>query len=186
MSFLIRTAHPEDVAAIAAVHTASWNARYSDLSSVRRIDPAELPQQKLRWTRRLQEAGGGRFVLVAVEAETGAIAGILSAGPCRSRRLGYQAEIYALYVAPWQWRNRLGLRLMASAGYRLSLFGFQNIMLWALEDNLEARAFYERLGGQEIGGMVEQYQDASLREIGYGWDRVDRLITVCTELTDPS
>lgn len=182
MSFVIRSARPDDAKAIAKIHAASWNTRYQNLSQVRLIAESELPQQEARWLRRIEGDGRGRFILVAEDAASGAVVGLLSAGPCRSRRLGYGAEIYAVYVAPWLWRNRLGLRLMASAAQRLRLFGHRNLMLWTLEDNDAGRAFYERLGGAVIGGMVEHYEDAALREIGYGWDRLDGLIAVCAEL----
>ena len=114
--------------------------------------------------------------------EDGEIAGLISAGSCRSQKLDFDAEIYAVYVASKYWRLRLGLRLMAAAAQRLALFGHKDVMLWSLEDNLEARAFYERLGGEEIGRMVEQMGGAELREIGYGWRKIDLLLRVCDEL----
>jgi GNAT superfamily N-acetyltransferase len=181
MNFLIRAAEPADAAKIAIAHSDSWNTRYRGILPDRLLDGTDLAGQTARWSRILGSTTRGRFVLVAV-AEDGEIAGLISAGSCRSQKLDFDAEIYAVYVASKYWRQRLGLRLMAAAAQRLALFGHKDVMLWSLEDNLEARAFYERLGGEEIGRMVEQMGGAELREIGYGWRKIDLLLRVCDEL----
>lgn len=181
MSFLIRTADPSDAAKIAQTHSDSWNTRYRGILPDRLLDGTDPAGQTARWSRILQSTVRGRFVLVAV-AEDGEIAGLVSAGSCRSQTIDFDSEVYAVYVAAKYWRLRLGLRLMAAAAQRLALFGHQDLMLWTLEDNLEARAFYERLGGVEIGRMVEQMGGASLREIGYGWRKIELLLRVCDEL----
>jgi len=74
------------------------------------------------------------------------------------------------------------LRLMAAAAQRLQLFGHQDLMLWALEDNLPARKFYERLGGAVIAERIEKFNGEPLREIAYGWRKLSMLINLCAEL----
>jgi len=181
MSYLFRTAKTSDAESLAEVHVESWNARYRGMLPDHLLENPETGGQLGRWRRILTSDQPGRFILVAAQADE-QVAGFISAGIARSTKLGFDSEIYALYVASPYWRQRLGLRLMAAAAQRLQLFGHQDLMLWALEDNTPARRFYERLGGAIVAERIEKFNGEPLREIAYGWRKLSMLITICAEL----
>ena len=53
--------------------------------------------------------------------------------------------------------------------------GHRSMMLWVLDVN-STRAFYEHLGGVVIGEKTEPVPGGELREVAYGWPRLDALI----------
>lgn len=61
----------------------------------------------------------------------------------------------------------------------LLIRGFNAIALWVLRDNLRARRFYERYGGQVVAERDDVRDGTVLVELAYGWPdlkELDRLI----------
>ena len=178
MTFLLRSAVPDDAAAIARINAESWRDSYRgivpDAILERRLEADFLRQ----WRALTVAQPGGQMILVASD-EAGELHGFISAGPGRRQPLGFDAEIYALYVARPARRTRLGSRLLGAAAQRLALFGRMNVMLWVLEANQTARAFYVGLGGAEIGLRDERVYGAQLPTVAYGWPRISSLVDSC-------
>jgi GNAT superfamily N-acetyltransferase len=61
-------------------------------------------------------------------------------------------EVGALYVHPEWWRRGVGRRLLDASLAFLQQQGFTEAILWTLEDNASARAFYEAEGWIDDGG----------------------------------
>ena len=95
--------------------------------------------------------------------------GFAAAGPERSGDPNYRGEIYAIYVSPSHQRRGCGRELMTAATRRLATAGFASMLLWVLEDNAAARAFYAMLGGVVLRRQPIQVGDAELTEVAYGW-----------------
>jgi len=150
----VRPAELADAAAIASSHIRSWQAGYAGVISneVLRELSSGLPERTLRWqTIIIGAEAEDNFVLVG-EID-GELAGWLSGGPCRpessdERLLG---EIHGCYVDPAHWREGVGSALMAAGTERLTRAGCSQAVLWVLEDNPRARAFYEHLGWSTDG-----------------------------------
>ena len=56
-------------------------------------------------------------------------------------------------------------------------------MLWALEANWRARAFYEALGGQFIGRKAKVVADTPQIEVAYGWPDLALLVSAVKVIT---
>ena len=180
MSFLLRSATPEDSAAIARINADSWRDSYRGIVPDAVLE-RPLEADFLRQWRALSVAQpGGQMILVASD-ETGTLHGFISAGPGRRQPLGYDAEVYALYVSRGSRRMRLGSRLLGAAAQRLQLFGRMSLMLWVLEANQTARTFYLGLGGVEIGLRNERVYGAQMPTVAYGWSRLSSLVDVCSD-----
>ena len=93
--------------------------------------------------------------------------------------------MYAIYVHPSQWGEGHGTELLSAAERALSGMGFERALLWVLEQNHQAREFYERRGWvlgrpiklEEIGGtqVTEvRYQRVFPGPIRRGEGRLDR------------
>ena len=89
---------------------------------------------------------------------------------------GYDGEIYAVYVLAQHQRRGIGRQLMGVSARHLMDQGFGAAMLWALEANGRARAFYEALGGQLIGRKTKDIADTPQIEVAYGWPDLTMLV----------
>jgi hypothetical protein len=63
---------------------------------------------------------------------------------------------------------------MQALAWLLAGRGKAGLGLWVLRENLEARGFYERLGGVALGERTEARPEALLREVAYGWRDLSR------------
>ncbi len=77
-------------------------------------------------------------------------------------------ELYMLYVAPEAWGKGVGRALMSSLLGLLAASGFEEAILWVLEDNPRTRRFYELAGWHEDGGVKdEEWLGTAVREVRY-------------------
>jgi GNAT superfamily N-acetyltransferase len=118
---MIRAATLDDARAIAEVHVAAWRAGYRGL----------MPDAYLA---ELSVDDGETVVLIA---RGDPIDGFVAFNP-------EKAEIGALYVNPPRFRTGVGTALLEAVHERLA--GKPEAVLWVLEGNDAARAFYERHG----------------------------------------
>jgi ribosomal protein S18 acetylase RimI-like enzyme len=150
----LRPATAADVAAIAALHTASWREAYAEI-----LDPAFLdgPIEADRlavWEGRLRRPREGQLVQVA-QTQTGEVAGFVCAFRDADARWGSLVD--NLHVSPALRGHGLGERLLRAAAARLAEDGAKGgLHLWVFEANTAALRFYERLGGRVVERMVDK------------------------------
>lgn len=96
------------------------------------------------------------------------VIGTSSYSASRSESMKDYGEIISLYLLPENTRKGYGKQLLKASVSGLNKMGFSNIFLWVLEENYNARRFYENFGFilngtvmyDNIGGKV-------LRELQY-------------------
>jgi acyl dehydratase/ribosomal protein S18 acetylase RimI-like enzyme len=144
MEISIREATAADTAAIAGVHTRSWQSAYRGIIGDEVLDALSVAQREGDWRKRLLAATTGDPIPFTLVAE---LAGALR-GFCNVARLDNDADatIGALYVEPGHLRAGIGSALLDAALARLRAAGRDDVVLWVLEANHGARAFYERFG----------------------------------------
>jgi ribosomal protein S18 acetylase RimI-like enzyme len=140
---VIRPGTPDDAEAVARVHVETWQAAYAHaLPRVQLM--AQAPQDRVEMWR--------RWPPLVAEVD-GEITGFVSVGPCRDdEKLG---ELYAIYVHPRHWDTGVGRSLMEAGETRLRELGYDEAILWVLDDNPRARRFYEIAGWSLDGGARE-------------------------------
>ncbi|MGH6945533.1 MAG: GNAT family N-acetyltransferase [Geminicoccaceae bacterium] len=117
----------------------------------------------------------GAVTLLVGEDDVGTIAGFGAAGPAREPMAPFEAEIYALYDLRKSQGRGLGSALLGGlAGAQLER-GRHGALLWVFRDNLGARRFYERLGGELVGEKEETFGEVRCVEVAYGWRDLGRL-----------
>jgi ribosomal protein S18 acetylase RimI-like enzyme len=80
-----------------------------------------------------------------------------------------RGEVYSLYAHPDAWSTGAGAALLSAARERLRACGRAEAVLWVLEANARARAFYERQGLRPTGERgVLRLGGAVLTELQYG------------------
>ena len=132
----VRTARPQDALAVETVRLRGWQQAYRDL-----VPEDYLAAMAVDVERRQQRmADPAVTTLVAEEAEE--VVGMGVAGPSRDGLA--ERELYALYVDPSCWRTGVGSALLEGLG--------EVSVLWVLEGNARAQAFYERHGFAPDGG----------------------------------
>ncbi len=152
----VRRATAPDAARLAEVHINSWRQAYGHIFSEEFLSGLDLTRRTEAFRARIEE---GAAILVSEDGD-GAIVGFCHVGPARAEE-GW-GELYAIYVDPHGWGQGHGQALIEEGEKTLSGMGFDHALLWVLEDNPRARAFYQRqrwtLGErsvvEEIGGVT--------------------------------
>lgn len=147
--------------AIADVHIASWQVGYAHVFPAAFLHSAEFETERRGWWRDWTFHPGQR---VAVVEQQGRISGFAAYGPERERSRGHtgRGEVYAFYLHPECWGDGSAAALIDHTEERLGAEGFAEAVLWVLDDNPRARAFYERHGWSP-SGVTGEFDAAGLR-----------------------
>ncbi len=153
LALTIRVARPKDAAEVARIYIESWHDTY----------PAVLSRAMLSAIRSQKR----EIVLVAEDAKAGVVA-MASLGPARDKSLGYDGEVYTLYVDPNYFGRGAGRTLLNGAFAVLRARGFTSCQIWAHAKN-NARFFYESMGGRVIAERTARMMGDMVPETGFGW-----------------
>ena len=109
--------------------------------------------------------------MFVAEHERHGILGMMSFGPARDSALGFDAEIYTLYVDPGFFGRGIGRTMMFSAFGRMRARSFTSCIIWAHAKN-PARFFYERMGGRLIAERTARMMGDPIPETAFGWRKL--------------
>jgi ribosomal protein S18 acetylase RimI-like enzyme len=143
------------------VQVASWQAAYPGLINQAFLDSLDVDDRTHSWDRLLRQPRGQ--VLLAEERDV--VLGFCAVGPAIEDDWG---EVFAIYVDPTHWGRGLGRDLLAAGEQSLFEAGHQKALLWVLDGNTRARAFYERQGwslGKPI--RIEAIGGVDVTEVRY-------------------
>ncbi len=168
----IRKAQTQDIPAIAFLHVEGWKGAYGGIVDQAYLDSLTVEQRIKDWT---QWIGSGESEIFIAENE-GSPSGFVVVGRTKTPppgsspiRPSHSGEIYALYLHPGHWRKGIGTALIKHAARELKERKHATVCLWVLDANSRAKAFYEKMGGQKLGGKMIEIGPNSLKEICYGW-----------------
>jgi ribosomal protein S18 acetylase RimI-like enzyme len=162
----IRRAKPDDAADIARVYIESWHDTYPGVISTTLLRSMTLRGQTARW--RTAVAVRNRETIFVAEAAEHGIVAMSSFGPSRDPDLGYDAEVYTLYVDPGYLGRGVGRTLLSAAFHQLHENGYQSCIIWAHARNT-ARFFYERMGGRLAAERTARMMGDPVPEAAFGW-----------------
>lgn len=146
---VVRPARAPDGAVIAEIVIAGWRAAYQGILDAEYINSAEFEAaRRQQWDGFGGDSPGSRRVLVA---ETGGLViGWASYGEPRNPEGAHLGELWGLYVDPDHWGSGAAAALTDGV-LRVLAPGFAQAMLWVLQDNPRARAFYAKAGFADTG-----------------------------------
>ena len=171
---LIRHANAEDAPGIAHVHVSSWRTTYPDIVPSAILENLSEERNQAYWQDLILNPEQGCFVLVAMDKRN-QVVGFASAGQERSGNYPFQGELYAIYMLRQYQGRGLGRQLVSAVAQQLLEQGFSSMLVWVLRDNL-FRAFYEALGGEQLGEQEITIGEATLMEVAYGWKDIHLLV----------
>ncbi len=142
-----------DAAGAAAVHYRSWVATYTPLVGPDQADRLTLAERLAHWKWLLDSQLPHVGALLAVRSA--AIVGLVEweIGVDGDTSVG---EIHSIHVALDERGRGVGRRLLDAAVEALRSRGVRRAILWVVEDNSTARAFYERQGWAWDGTRLER------------------------------
>jgi ribosomal protein S18 acetylase RimI-like enzyme len=172
MTYEIRTATRADGAGIAGVHVASWRAGYAHVFPEAVLYADDFESSRLRqWTDWRFNPGQRVSVCVRQEAKGELVTGFAAYGPERERARGFtgRGELYAFYFHPKFWGDGSASALIDHVDERLRAEGFDEAVLWVLDDNPRARRFYEKHGWAATGitADFDMYCEVKVPELEY-------------------
>lgn len=172
MTITIRLATKDDIPAIAALHVDGWKGAYGGIVDQAYLDSLTIEQRARDWTGWMEAGESESFIA----EEGGVTTGFVTIGRTKTPppgsspiRPSHSGEIYALYLHPDHWRKGVGTALIKYAARALKDRKHSTLCLWVLDKNDRAKAFYEKMGGQKLGGKTVEIGPSSLKEICYGW-----------------
>jgi ribosomal protein S18 acetylase RimI-like enzyme len=167
LALSVRQARPSDAADLARVYIESWQDTYAGLISHSLLGAMSLKHHTARWQTTMRGPGS---VLVVEDGVHGAI-GLASLGAARDGVLGFDGEIYTLYVDPAFFGRGAGRALMAGAFERLKDRKYRSCLVWAHARN-NACFFYEAMGGRRVAERTTRTMGEPTPEIAFGWKRL--------------
>ncbi|WP_045834715.1 GNAT family N-acetyltransferase [Hyphomicrobium sp. 99] len=159
----VRNARPADAGEIAEVFRDSWRLAYTGILPSPHLE-REIMRRDANWWRRAISTE--QNLLVALHGET--IAGYATCG--RARGAGRDVgEIYELYLAPVYQGLGIGEHLFEACRATLDGLDLERLIVWALEGNDRARAFYTRCGGRPTRRSCFRFGKALSARIAFEW-----------------
>lgn len=146
----IRRAAVGDARRIAEIGVLGWQAAYRGILPAGFLDGLATAPREAAWRSMLESGEEGAPSWVA-EGE-GGLQGYATSGPPRDEDVPRSAgEVYGIYVVPEAWRAGAGRALLTAAVDHWRERGARELVLWVLEANARARAFYVALGWRADG-----------------------------------
>jgi ribosomal protein S18 acetylase RimI-like enzyme len=172
MTITIRKASETDIPTIAALHIEGWKGAYGGIVDQAYLDGLSIEKRIADWTGWLSAGESDVFIAEVNGVPAGfVVTGRTKTPPPGSSpiRPSHSGEVYALYLHPDHWRKGVGTALIKHAARNLKEKKHSTLCLWVLDANVRAKAFYEKMGGQKLGGKMIDIGPSSLKEICYGW-----------------
>ncbi len=140
MEIKILPAQPSDAPKISQIHAASWKSAYRGMVPQKYLDELRDDFWTEKFTRWLRKGTLRTKMLFAGETPVGCTA----YGESRDEKYPDWGEIVSIYLSPEGYRKGYGTLLLQAALDDLKAQGFSTCFLWVLEENSNARQFYEK------------------------------------------
>lgn len=164
----LRRAQAADESAIARLHADSWRTAYRGILRDDFLNGTVSANRRELWSSRFSKIDR-EDQLILVSEERGEIQGFACAFLDADPEWGTLLD--NLHVLPGLKGRGLGRRLIAAVAENVRLHGLHSTLhLWVYEQNIQARGFYERLGGVITDCVAEAAPDGSrVNALRYGW-----------------
>ena len=167
LALSLRQARPSDAADLARIYIESWQDTYAGILPHALLSAMSVKSHTSRWQNQLKSQGS---VIVAENHKHGLI-GLASMGGARDSSLGFDGEVYTLYVDPSFFGQGAGRALLHGAFAALKELQLTSCLIWSHARN-NACFFYEAMGGQRAAERTTRLGGEPTPEIAFGWKRL--------------
>jgi ribosomal protein S18 acetylase RimI-like enzyme len=167
LALSLRQARPSDAADLARIYVESWQDTYAGLLPHNLLAAMSIKTHTQRWQNQLRTPGS----VIVAENKTHGVIGLASLGSARDRSLGFEGEIYTLYVDPAFFGRGTGRKLLHGAFAMLKEQKFHSCLVWSHARN-NACYFYEAMGGQRVAERTTRLGGEPTPEVAFGWKRL--------------
>lgn len=140
----IRRATEADLAAIAAIHVASWQAAHRGILSDSILDGLTSADRLVSWRRWCRQPRSEIYLAIQSGQRVAFCRFLLA--PRNAGTPADFADVTHLYGMPSYIGKGVGRSLFAYVVSKARARSFDHLLLWVLEENKRARRFYERFG----------------------------------------
>ena len=162
----LRQARPQDAVPLARVYVEAWQDTYAAILPHAMLANMSVELHAARIARAIDKG----VVLAAEDRDFGVI-GLAGFGAARDRGLGFDGEVYTLYVAPAFLGRGVGRALLHGAFAALKKRGHHSCLIWSHAQN-HACYFYEAMGGQRVAERLTRLGGEPTPEIAFGWKKL--------------
>jgi ribosomal protein S18 acetylase RimI-like enzyme len=160
----VRYANINDSMVLGSIHSQSFKQAYKDIIPNAILENFTAEKRE-KYIQKSIIDGTEEYILILKDNEP---SGFMCIGKCRDEDLDSSfGEVWGIYLLPLFWNQGLGMELVNWGIQELRQRGFEKISLWVLEENINARRFYEKLGFIHDGAVKEISIGKSLNEYRY-------------------
>ena len=159
---MIRYYEEKDIEQVAKIITEDWKISYKGIIDDEYLKNLDYKDKEKSIREKYQKQK-------SIVLEEGYIKGYSRFGENRDeeKELG---ELYALYVKADERGKKIGERLLKKTADILSKRGYKEMVIWCLEENKNARKFYEKMGGKSYKTRNIEIGNKKYPEVCYKYD----------------
>ncbi|MBU5593510.1 GNAT family N-acetyltransferase [Clostridium sp. MSJ-4] len=160
----IRYANIDDAKILGEIHSQSWKLAYKGIVPDEILNNITTEKRQKYFEKALTEG----WEEDAIIFNDNKAVGLICIGKCRDTdKEGSYGEIWGIYLLPEYWNMGIGSELINWGISELKKRNCDKVTLWVLEDNLNARKFYEKFGFEHDGTINEITIGKKLNEYRY-------------------
>jgi ribosomal protein S18 acetylase RimI-like enzyme len=139
---MIRVMQISDVSRVAEIHVFGWRSAYRGIVSDEFLFNKMIVSNRIKWFENaVRNQTEESYVF-----DDGIIKAILTIGACRDSDKTKSFELWGIYVEPFMKRQGIGSKMVNYCEKTAIERGYNEVCLWVLKNNTDARLFYENLG----------------------------------------
>jgi GNAT superfamily N-acetyltransferase len=160
-----RKASIEDCLEVAKAHVQSWRESFAGLVPETVTERITVEKRTKVFMERFQSSS---YEMYVAEVSNRGVIGFADCGEPRHEIVGYQAELYAIFLLPEFHGLGVGRRLFSLCMEAVVKSGKSSMYLFTFE-NSPYRSFYDKLGGVVIGKRPVDIEGTVFDAVVYGW-----------------
>lgn len=164
---LIRKAKISDANVLAKIRVDAWHTTYKGIINDEYLNSLSYTEQKKRWINTITNAENDKKSILVAEDNENIIVGFATFGAERNGDSLYKGELYAIYILKEHQNEGIGKLLFNSVVENLNELNYNSMIIWALEQNINACRFYELMGCKKVNEKYITIGDVKLKEIAY-------------------
>lgn len=106
---------------------------------------------------------------MAVDLSSNQVVGFADFGPCRDKKIDADSELYAIYLKDSFWGRGIGKKLFSNGFEAIKMRGYTKMVVSVFTQNLNAKIFYEKLGGQFLNTTSLKLGKFQYPTVNYIW-----------------